>query len=101
MAKQRMPEETVLRVQERSLGRCERCGLPAPKGVLHHRQPRGMGGSTTAPHAPANVVLLHDSEHRAIHAHPRESYRDGWLVRHGDDPAEVEVLTAHGWVALS
>jgi len=45
-------------------------------------------------------MLLHDSEHRWLHAHPAQAYRDGLLVAHGSDPAEVPVLTAHGEVWL-
>jgi len=101
MAKQPMPKDTVLQVQQRSRGRCERCLLPAPKGVLHHRQPRGMGGSTDVPHAPANVMLLHDSCHRWLHAHPQRAYQEGLLVKHGTDPATVPVLTSQGLMFLS
>jgi hypothetical protein len=59
-----------------------------------------MGSSTAHPHAVENVVLLHDSEHRTIHANPEKAYREGWLVRHGTDPATVPVLTADGEVWL-
>lgn len=100
MVKQRMPRSTVDAVQERCRGRCELCGLPAPRGVYHHRQPRGMGSSTVDPHAVENVIFIHDSEHRALHANPEKAYRDGTLVRHGTDPATVPVLTAHGEVWL-
>jgi len=101
MTKQRMPQSTVQAVQERCKGRCERCGLPAPRGVYHHRQPRGIGGSSTGyEHLSTNILFLHDSEHRMVHANPERSYRDGLLVRHGTDPASVPVLTAHGEVWL-
>lgn len=98
-----MPMGTVEAVQVRCQGRCERCGLPAPQGVYHHRQPRGMGGSSTGrEHALPNVTFLHDLEHQAVHSNPTTSYRDGWLVRHGTDPSTVPVMTAtHGVVWLS
>jgi hypothetical protein len=55
-----------------------------------------MGSSTVDPHAVENVVRLHDSCHRWVHANPERSYRLGWLVRHGQDPREVGV--EHAWL---
>ena len=101
MPKIRMPKEVAEAVRERSQGRCELCGLPAPRGVIHHRQPRGMGSTTVSPHVLPNLLYLHDSEHRELHANPAKAYRDGTLVRHPTDPETVPVQTAAGEVWLT
>lgn len=47
-------------VWERDAGRCARCGLPITREwSLHHRVPRGAGGSRRPElNSPANLVLL-------------------------------------------
>jgi hypothetical protein len=46
-------------------------------------------------------MLLHDSCHRWLHAHPQRAYQEGLLVKHGTDPATVPVLTSQGLMFLS
>ena len=96
-------------VYARSQGRCERCGASAYGGALHHRRPRGMGGSRRPEtNRPANLVLLcgEFSPGALSGCHETvESRRDmaracGWLVRQTQDPACVPVLTTAGWVFL-
>jgi len=55
-----------------------RCRLPI---VLHHRKPRGMGG-TFDPliHDMDNLVALCDAHHVEIHHHPQEAYDCGLLI---------------------
>lgn len=51
-------------VVDRDQGRCAKCGrqISGPRGFawsIHHRRPRGMGGTRVAwVNAPANLVLL-------------------------------------------
>lgn len=102
MAKVRVSRQTVRLVEARAAGRCEIDGLPLANGRhLHHRQPRGMGSSTEAPHDVDNLLLLHPNCHLTrVERQRDEAYRHGWLVRHGTDPATVPVLTYQGWVWL-
>lgn len=85
----------VALVWERDQGSCARCGtglLFEDRGFgwsVHHRSPRGMGGSK-APHVnrPANLVTLCGSGvtgcHGWVESHREQATTDGWLVsRHG------------------
>jgi 5-methylcytosine-specific restriction endonuclease McrA len=74
---------------------CVRCGvsLRVPLDYsIHHRIPRGRGGSNRL----SNLILLCGSAttgcHSWIESHRGESYRQGWLVRTDEDPATVPVL---------
>lgn len=67
-------------VDARSGGRCE-CNGPDTAGCgrraeIHHHI-AGRGGND--PHLPTNLLHLADECHRRIHAHPKQSYRDGTM----------------------
>ena len=103
---------TVRVVWERDLGSCARCGTGLRfegRGFgwsVHHRSPRGMGGSKVPwVNLPANLVTLCGSGVTGCHGWV-ESHRDvatalGWLVsRHGARlPVEVPITDAydHEW----
>jgi hypothetical protein len=104
-------------VIDRALGCCEICGrilfderarVVGPYSV-HHRQPRGMGGSSRREiNSPANLLLLcgDATTPGGCHAHVESNralaYGNGWLVRASADPAEVPVLLAGGdWYRLT
>lgn len=75
---------------------CERCGLHARGGSIHHRRPRGMGGTKDpAAATAANGVLLCGSGttgcHGWVESHRAEALAQGWLVRQGVDPAIVPI----------
>lgn len=54
----------------------------------HHRQTRSqLGGDEKA-----NLLHLCAQCHGWIHAHPAESYENGWLVYSWQDPAKVDVF---------
>ena len=75
-------------VVDRDMRRCVRCGEPGQQ--IHHRKPRGMGGtSDPAINSPANLVLLCLACHAYIESHRADAYESGWLVRRWQDPAEV------------
>lgn len=98
---EREARETVRR---RSGGMCERCGRPGSN--IHHRRPRGMGG-TTSPEDPTNLVMLCGSGTTGCHGWV-ESYRQlaweqGWLVPRRDprEPRDVPVYIIGEWWVLT
>lgn len=80
-----VPPKVRAEVEERSGGRCEmptlavRCPMRATH--MHHRKMRSQGGD----HSAANLLHLCGFHHDYIHAHPAESYANGWLVRSWDE----------------
>lgn len=112
-------EVTLLLVQQRAYryGRgvcCEGCGalLFGDRGwgwSVHHRQPRGMGG-TRRPEAntPPWLLVLCGSAttpgscHQRAESHRTDAIAGGWLVPRGLDPTTVAVLIDRGsrWVYL-
>jgi 5-methylcytosine-specific restriction protein A len=93
-------------VAERADWRCEVCARPITGDhSVHHRLPRGMGGSRHAViNSPANLLLLCGSGttgcHGWIESHRETAYALGLLVHRGHSPAEVPVHTIHGRVLL-
>lgn len=83
---------------------CEVCGT-APGNNIHHRQPRGMGGSPE-PHinTPSNLMWVcgHGNAFPGCHAvieNGRVYAKDvGWLVPRPGLPVEVRVLWRGVWV---
>jgi 5-methylcytosine-specific restriction endonuclease McrA len=74
-----IPSAVREQVRRRSRGLCEFGGCPTRAAHMHHRLPRSAGG----PHTVDNLADLCGSHHRWVHAHPRESYELGLLVRRG------------------
>jgi hypothetical protein len=104
---------TVQAIWDRDKGRCAWCGTPitGERGVnwsVHHREPRGMGGTTSGyVGRPSNGVLLHgtgtDGCHGYIEQHRAEADDKGFLVsRIGiERPRAVPIKHAvHGIVRL-
>jgi len=82
-------------VADRDMRRCVRCGGPGQQ--IHHRKPRGMGGtSDPAINSPANLVLLCLDCHAYIESHRAEACADGWLVGREADPEMVPVVSLFG-----
>jgi hypothetical protein len=106
MAKQSMPRASVDTVHRRSRQRCERCGTTnAARWSLHHRKPRGMGGTKDPMiNSPANLLLLCGSGtegcHGWVETHRTEAYEFGLLVHRNDDPESVCVKLMYGLVRL-
>lgn len=94
----------------RCLDRCERCERPlyGQPFSLHHRRPRGMGG-TVRPETnqPSNLLVLCGSAttpgscHQFVENRRAEAYEEGLLVPQTQDPATVPVLLERGWVLLT
>lgn len=88
-------------ITERAGGCCERCGRRTWDMQIHHRRPRGAGG-TRRPETneAANGVLLDADCHRWIEANRASALSDGWLVRQSDTPASVPVFRRGVYVWL-
>ena len=88
-------------VEKRADGCCERCGKFRVSFQLHHRRPRGIGGSRRQDtNTASNALALCPSCHFVVEA-DRESAREfGWLVRQGHNPADVPVYRQGRWVLL-
>lgn len=97
---QGIPYDVRFKVIERAKGRCELCGLvvkPRP-AHLHHRRPRGMGGSKANPHRASNLLHLHPTCHLfRVERKRQESLTNGWIVQQALDPSMIPVLMWDGW----
>ena len=80
--------------------RCVVCGT-AFNPQMHHRLPRGMGGSSRRPeiHSPANLLTLCADHHAWVENHRTEALAAGLLVLRGTDPASIPIQTIDGWVS--
>lgn len=71
---------------------CERCGRE-PVQHIHHRRPRGAGGSRRPDtNLPSNLLGLGVNCHTHVESHREEAYENGWLVRQSASPREVPVV---------
>lgn len=99
-----IPAKTRHTILTRDGYSCLRCGVTILNRVhsVHHRK----GRHCPNPNSPSNLVTLCGSGttgcHGLVHAHPEQSYTEGWMVRRlgADDPAEVPVLDqmGHWWL---
>lgn len=92
-------------VLNRDQNTCQRCGtnLVYKLASIHHRRPRGMGGSGQV-NVPSNMVLVCGSAtspgcHAEIETDRTEAMFEGWLIPKlsDDQPHEVPVKTYQGW----
>lgn len=86
-------------VQGRAFGRCERCHRPAIVAHLHHRRPKGMGGSSAPDrHAVSALVQLCPGCHDWAHDHPADAAVTGFMVPRssGLSPSEVPIRDLSG-----
>ena len=89
----------------RSGGVCECCGQTRYES-LHHRTPRGMGGSTDpALNSSANIVAVcgHGTAgcHGRVEVGRAIATRYGWLVPHGSNPETTPILYRGLWAYLT
>lgn len=95
-------------VLERDANMCQRCGVDLVHKLasVHHRRPRGAGGSALVNH-PANMVLVCGSAtspgcHRDIEVDRARAETEGWLIPklNGVKPSQVPLLPPDrvGWV---
>ncbi len=95
-------KETVALIEKRSGKRCEICGGNAYTNQIHHRRPRGMGGSKDPlVGSVSNGVLVHIGCHREIEINRTNAREKGWLVYQTEDPSKAPFKKHDGWVLLS
>lgn len=88
-------------VMGRAFGRCERCGKATLCGEVHHRRPKGLGGSKLPDrHDVSNLVYLCTPDHRWAHGNPRAAAAVGYLVPRssGTHPLQVPITDLAGQV---
>ena len=91
------------RVMARSGGFCEARipGCRDEASQIHHRRPRGAGGSRDPRTGQAaNGYALCLPCHDYIERNRAEARDKGWLVRQGADPREIPVFRYRRWVLL-
>lgn len=95
-------------VWERDGGCCVRCGSYGgvhafPPHQIHHRRPRGMGGSRQGDtNSPANLIMLCSACHCEVESHRLEALAFGYVVRQGgDDPVTIPISYCGRWVLLT
>lgn len=80
----------------RSGGNCEVMAGPSclyAVHQIHHRRPRGMGGSRRgSTNKPSNALAVCWPCHGHIEANREKALQNGWLVSQGDEPVEQSVL---------
>lgn len=97
---------TVAAIHRRSQKRCERCGTDSSlRWSIHHRKPRGMGGSKDpAINSLSNLLFLCGSGtegcHGWVESNRSVAYIEGLLVYRNDDPSEIPVTLRYGEVFL-
>lgn len=100
---------TRSKVIERASICCERCGksLTGQPYSIHHRKPRGMGGtSDPGANSPANLLLLcgsattPDGCHTAVERFRASAIKTGFIVPRTADPSGVPVKMPSGWWLL-
>jgi 5-methylcytosine-specific restriction endonuclease McrA len=99
-----IPRRVRLDVLDRDDLTCVRCGKPAHLAhySIHHRKPRGMGGSRDPRiNGKANLLLLcgsgTDGCHGHVEAHREWALANGYLLRDVADAPLTPVLTYAGW----
>lgn len=92
--------EVALLVMSRADGMCLRC-LRRPGAQIHHRKPRGMGGTVEpAINRPPNLVWLCSNCHAWVESNRLAGYDTGWLVRRADNPAEKWLIDNFGQMLM-
>lgn len=80
---------------------CERCGYGNSTVQIHHRRPRGMGGTKRLEtNLPSAGVLLCQPCHAEVESHRLKAYSDGWLVRQHQSPLDAPLYRRGHWVLL-
>ena len=94
-------------VRTRDGHQCQMCGqsIVDRPSALHHRKPKGMGGSALL-ESPQNLIRLcgsgnADGCHGIAHGNPSFARDNGWILWRIQNPAEVPVQTFHGLAFLT
>jgi len=88
---------------KRAYFECEFCGREnfSFGFSIHHRKPRGMGGTKKKEINDAtNLILLCGSGttgcHGWVESHRQQSYESGLLVKQSDDPSKIPFIDRYG-----
>jgi hypothetical protein len=89
-------------ITRRANGMCEICFFYAAEHI-HHRRPRGAGGSKAPDtNTAANGIALCTECHTWVESNRTKALEVGWLVRQGHDPASVPMVRfGSDWVLLN
>ena len=94
------PPKVREQITRRASGMCEICFFYAAEHI-HHRRPRGVGGSKAPDtNTAANGLALCTECHSWVESNRTKALELGWLVRQGHNPAEMPVWIGWRWVLL-
>lgn len=103
------PEQAIVElVLARDRGRCVMCTWRIEHGErgrdwqVHHRRPRGMGGTRRdGTNFPANLLVLCESCHAHVEKHRAWARLHGYLVWQSQDPRDVPIEIDDRWYRLT
>lgn len=95
--------DTRREVLARAYFTCEFCGWKNNSLNIHHRTPRGMGGTRVKEiNEPANLLVLCGSGttgcHGWVESHRQEAYELGLLVKRGQNPELIPFQNKEGQI---
>ena len=94
-------EEVRNQIKARSKERCEVCTAYAFHPQIHHRKPRGMGGSKDpVVGSAANGIWVHPACHSKIESQRSWAFDHGYLVRQSEDPRYIPIKIGGLWYLL-
>lgn len=97
----RFTEKARKLIEQRARGRCELCDAPAQTAQIHHRKPRGMGGTKNpASRSPSNGLYVHFKCHEWIERNREQAALKGYLVPQWADSDTTPVLFGSSWYLL-
>ena len=82
---------------------CWHCGTTGDDLIPHHRQNRGMGGSSVR-NVPSNIITLCAEANGLLEsnaAFAELGRKFGWKLRNHETPAEVPIFGHGGWWLLT
>lgn len=90
-------------IKNRAHGTCEVCGFTISYNAqIHHRKPRGMGGTKSEQSGSmSNGLFVHPKCHAQIESDRNKAMSMGFLMYQGDDPSNVPVKLWYGWHYLN
>lgn len=94
----KFPNDIKELVASRAGWACEICGKPVINPQIHHRRPRGMGGTRRKDSAsPANALFLDMECHTWVEMNRYTSLTQGFLIRQNENPSGVKFRHHEGW----
>ena len=97
-----MTKKQFQKYLERDLG-CWHCGTQGDDLIPHHRQNRGMGGSSVRD-VPSNIIALCAEANLLLESNAgfaELGRKFGWKLRNHETPTEVPIFGHGGWWLLN